>query len=67
MTDLTPVESSHIAGVGRDGDDLLVEFRSGDRWRYKGGGSKYEGMVSARSAGTYFHREVKGKHEGLPE
>jgi hypothetical protein len=62
---LTPVVSSNIAGVGHDGQALLVKFQNGTVYRYPTAGADHHaGMVTAESAGQYFHQRIKSAHKG---
>lgn len=59
----TPVSSSNIASVGYDPDNevLEVEFNGGRVYQYLGvPQSRYEGLMSAASHGTYLERHIKG-------
>jgi hypothetical protein len=56
-------ESSNIARYGF-GEKLFVEFKSGDRWEYDAPWSVFDQMRKARSAGSFFHAQVKGQYEG---
>jgi hypothetical protein len=59
-----PLNSSYLMGVGRDGEDLLVQFKSnGKTFRYKDGGKHLEAMRKSESSGKYFHAHVKGEHQ----
>lgn len=56
---MTPVKSSNIAAVGRDGDNLHVRFTNGATHEYTGAGSHYDAMLKAPSVGKYFHTHVR--------
>lgn len=59
MIKMHPVVSSNVSSVGRDGDDLLVKFRSGTTYRYKGAGSHLQRMLQANSVGRYLNEHIK--------
>lgn len=59
----TPVDSSDIASVGycASSNVLEVEFHSGGLYEYyEVPLAVYEGLMSATSKGSYFHREIRG-------
>lgn len=58
---LTSVESSHLQGIGAQGGDLYIRFRSGHVFKYKGAGHMADAGIKAESAGKWFHANVKGK------
>jgi len=53
------VESSNLAAVAVDGEDLLVRFRSGARYRYPGAAEEAFCLLEAPSAGRYFHAKIR--------
>ena len=59
----TPVNSSNIAHVDIDGDDLVVTFKNGNSYRYAGAAEHHDSLVGADSPGKYLHAHIKGKHE----
>lgn len=62
----TPVASSSIRSVGYDRDEaaLEIEFQSGGVYRYADVSPEtYEGMLGARSHGSYFHENIRGQYE----
>lgn len=61
---MTPVDSTNIKAIGKDGNDLIVHFNSGAKWRYTDAGRHHDAMLKSDSAGGYFHACVKGNHEG---
>lgn len=59
------VNSSNVASVGYDDatNVLEVAFKSGGVYQYSSvPRSIYEGMISAASVGSYFHKMVKDKY-----
>lgn len=66
---MVPVTSSNLAAVGYgDGLGLRITFTNGQTYRYAGAPrSLYEGLVSSRSPGGYFHSEVRGRVLGQKE
>jgi KTSC domain len=63
---MTPVGSSNIKAIGRDGDKLRVEFFSGSTWEYDDASHHYDKMLdsSCQSVGKYFHANVRNNHTG---
>ncbi|USZ69999.1 KTSC domain-containing protein (plasmid) [Halorussus salilacus] len=62
----TPVASSSIRSVGydSDGETLEIEFQSGGIYRYDDVPREtYEGLLGARSHGSYFHENVRGQYD----
>ena len=61
----TPVASSSIRSVGYDEEGVLeIEFRSGGVYRYADVAREtYEGLLGARSHGSYFHEAVRGQYD----
>ena len=53
------VQSSNLAAVAVDGDDLLIRFRSGARYRYPGAVHLAPELLAAESAGKFFHARVR--------
>ena len=61
--ELCEVKSSNIRRVGYDGD-LLVEYISGNQYRYKEVPQElYEKLCEAESVGRFMNAEIKGKYE----
>lgn len=61
----TPVRSSNISSVGFDPDSLIlqIEFNNGSIYDYfRVPTQHFEGLLSASSAGRYFHLHVKGRY-----
>lgn len=60
---LTDVQSSNIAKVAHQGDDLFVQFKGGNAvYQYKGvPAATHEAMLKSESIGKYFFAHVKGK------
>jgi hypothetical protein len=62
----TPVASSSIRSLGYDEDDetLEIEFQSGGIYRYSDVPREtYEGLLGARSHGSYFHESIRGQYD----
>ena len=60
----TPANSSNIEHVAYSPQDreLHVTFKSGGTWVYSGVDRDiYDGMKEAESAGSYLHRNIKGR------
>jgi len=63
--DRTPVRSSNIRSVGYDANEqtLEIEFTSWAIYQYFGVPLHvHEGLMMARSKGTYFNEHVKDKY-----
>lgn len=62
---MTPVESSNIKAIGKDGHKLRITFNSGATWEYDRAAHHHEEMLKPGvSVGKYFNANVRGKHEG---
>lgn len=60
----TPVASSSIRSVGYDEETLEIEFQSGGIYRYADvPRDTYEGLLGARSHGSYFHEHIRGQYD----
>lgn len=62
------VKSSTIQEVKYDPvtKALDVIFKSGGHYSYSGvSEEKYNSMISAKSVGSYFHSNIKGKHSAI--
>lgn len=62
MVDRVPVSSSNIKSVGYDPSEktLAVEFSDGSVYHYHNVEKDvHEGLISAKSVGSYFHTNVK--------
>ena len=62
----TPVASSSLASVGYEPEEAVLEiaFRSGGVYRYFDVPDEvYRDLLSARSHGSYFHENVRGRYE----
>ena len=58
--------SSNLASATYDPDveDLTITFQSGDSYIYRNvPPSVYRGLQSAPSAGSYLHRQIKGRFQ----
>jgi KTSC domain len=66
MVERQPVKSSTIKSVGYDpkSKTLEVEFNGGSVYHYHDVPKEtHEGLVSAKSAGSYLHASVKGVYK----
>lgn len=65
---MTPLKSSNLHAVGRDGDDLLVQFKGkdgpGHTYRYAGAAQHHDDLVASDSPGSFFHAKVRSAYEG---
>lgn len=60
----TPVASSSLRSVGYDEETLEIEFESGGIYQYSDVPREiYEGLLGARSHGSYFHENVRGQYD----
>jgi len=56
------VASSNIAHAGHEDDTLFLKFNSGAVYKYPGVPADiYHALVTAESAGKFFHREIRSK------
>lgn len=56
------LESSNIATAAFARETLFLEFHSGQVYKYDNvPRALYDGLISADSAGQYFHHHIKGK------
>lgn len=65
-----PFDSSAIASVGydRDREELEVEFRSGNVYRYfRVPEEVYEELLRASSKGRYFGENIRGQYDSARE
>jgi hypothetical protein len=60
---MTELNSSNIAAVEKDGEDLIVTFRKGGTYRYQGAAHHYDDLVQADSPGRYLQANIKGRYE----
>lgn len=61
-----PVTSTTIKSIGYDKDAklLAVEFKDGSIYHYDGVEKEHhEGLMAAKSAGSYLHQNVKGVYK----
>ena len=62
--ELREVLSSNIRKVGYNGGDLIVEYSSGNKYRYKKVPREmYEAMLESDSKGRFMNNSIKGKFE----
>lgn len=62
--ELREVLSSNIRKVGYDEGDLIVEYLSGTKYKYKKVPKEiYEAMLEADSKGRFMNNSIKGKYE----
>ena len=62
----TPVESSNLKAVGYDEEHevLGIRFNNGAEYQYSSVPKPvYEGLLSASSSGSYFHKSIRGTYE----
>ena len=59
MDNWSPVRSSNIKAVKIEGDDLLIAFHSGDKYRYPGDASMYYPFNEALSPGRLLWRTIR--------
>lgn len=55
--------SSNVYAFVKEGDDLCVQFKSGQSYRYTGAGHLYYDMLVANSKGTFLNTEVKPHYQ----
>lgn len=64
-----PVKSSNILGVGKDGDDLVVEFKGGSRYEFKGAAKHLEEILKISaddgSVGKWLNANIKGHYQSV--
>lgn len=54
---------SNIVGFEHEGEVLVIMFRDGSAYGYRGVPVKvFEDLKAAPSKGTYFHQRIKGKY-----
>ncbi len=64
---LTTVESSHIDAIGHHRGDLIVRFKGGKRYAYKGVPKDlHDDMLKAESVGRFFGSKIKGHFTHVP-
>jgi hypothetical protein len=64
--DVIPVESSSLKSVGYDEltQTLTVEFHTGKKYSYgEVPVEVYNDLLEAKSAGSYFAKNIRGKYE----
>lgn len=62
--ELREVLSSNIRKVGYDEGNLIVEYLSGTKYRYKKVPREiYEAMLESDSKGRFMNNSIKGKYE----
>lgn len=64
MARLVNVSSSFIRAAGLDDNgDLVIQFSDGARFKYAGAGEdQLADLLSAPSAGRFFHNEIKNQY-----
>lgn len=61
---MVEVNSSNIRAIDHDGNDLIVEYKSGAKYRYKNvSNDLFESLKSAESKGRFMNSEIKGKFD----
>ena len=60
------VETPNSSNIRRFsfGDKLIVEFKSGEKWEYDAPRKAFDDMKRAKSAGRFFHAQVRGRFKG---
>ena len=62
------VQSSNIKRVGYENEELVVEYLSGSRYRYKKVPKIiYESLLESDSKGKFMNSKIKGQYEYLKE
>lgn len=62
---LEPITSSFIEAAGYDAETkiMAVRFKNGATWHYHGvSQDEFSQFQGARSRGTFFHEQIRGKH-----
>lgn len=60
---MRPISSSNLRAVGFENGTMRILFHSGGLYEYYNvPDSAYRGLVSAGSAGSYFHSFIKGRY-----
>jgi hypothetical protein len=62
---MTPVDSSNIEAIGHhpESNTLRVKFLTGATYDYHDvPPESYQALVNAPSAGSHFHKHIKGQH-----
>lgn len=55
--EMQPVKSSNIAAIGHEGDELRVEFKNGNTYRFpEVSREEFDALVSAESVGKAFNK-----------
>ena len=58
------VVSSNINAIDYDGTDLIVEYKSGTKYKYKNVPTElFESLKNAESKGRFINSEIKGKFD----
>ncbi len=65
MKNLTKVNSSVIAEVGIDGDNLLLKFNTGTTYSIQNAANEYQGLMSAESVGVYYNSKIKRVYKSV--
>lgn len=53
------VNSTDIAGIAVNGNNLVIKFLSGGVYEYVNAACEYSNIISASSKGKYFHYNIK--------
>ena len=60
---MRPISSSNLNAVGFENGTMRILFNSGGLYEYYNvPDSTYRGLMSAGSAGSYFHAFIKGRY-----
>jgi hypothetical protein len=58
------LKSSNLKAAGFENGTLVVEFKKGSTWAYKGVPQEtYDQLMAAESAGSFFHRNIRNVYE----
>lgn len=57
------LDSSNVAAIKMDGNNLYVRFNDGSVYVYYEAGFLFEEMANAESAGSFVHQRLKGKFD----
>lgn len=64
---MTPVSSTNVSAIGTEGRDLLVQFLSGQVYRYAGAAEHAGEMLASSSPGGYLFRQIKPRYPATQE
>jgi hypothetical protein len=62
------IQSSNIRAAGTVDDWLVITFKNGDVYRYKGMAHQFQDLIEAESVGKFFNQEIRHQsYERLPQ